>query len=108
MDAVTVVIAEDQVLLREGLVRLLEERGFRVVAQAGDAVDFLRKVRAHKPDVAIVDVQMPPDHSDDGLRAAIEIRRDHPEVGIVMLSQFSDEAYALDLIGEDARGSGIS
>lgn len=106
MDPVRVVIAEDQVLLREGLVRLLQERGFEVVGQAGDAPDLLRKVAGHMPDVAIVDVQMPPDHTDDGLRAAIEIRRTHPEVGVLMLSQFSDEAYALDLIGEDARGVG--
>ncbi len=105
-DPVRVVVAEDQVLLREGLVRLLEERGFNVVAQAGDAPDLLRKVGGHLPDVAIVDVQMPPDNTDDGLRAAIEIRRAYPEVGVLMLSQFSEEAYALDLIGEDARGVG--
>jgi DNA-binding NarL/FixJ family response regulator len=106
VDPLRVVIAEDQVLLREGLSRLLSERGFDVVAQAGDALDLRRKVAAHHPDVAIVDVQMPPDHTDDGLRAAVEIRRDHPDVGILMLSQFRDEAYAMDLIGEDARGVG--
>ncbi len=99
-------IAEDQVLLREGLSRLLTEAGFDVVAQAPDALDLLRKVTAYKPDVAVVDVQMPPDHTDDGLRAAIQIRREHPDVGILMLSQFRDEAYAMDLIGEDARGVG--
>jgi DNA-binding NarL/FixJ family response regulator len=103
---VRVVVAEDQVLLREGLSRLLADAGFEVVAQAGDADDLRRKVAAHRPDVAIVDVQMPPDRTDDGLRAAIEIRRSHPEIGILMLSQFRDEAYALDLIGEDAEGVG--
>ncbi len=101
-----VVVAEDQVLLREGLSRLLADAGFEVVAQAADADELRRKVAAHHPDVAIVDVQMPPDQTDDGLRAAIEIRRSHPEVGILMLSQFRDEAYALDLIGDDAQGVG--
>ena len=101
-----VVIAEDQVLLREGLARLLTDCGFDVVAQAGDAPDLLRKVGAHRPDVAIVDVQMPPDRTDDGLRAAIAIRRMHPEVGVLVFSQFSDERYALDLIGDDAAGVG--
>ena len=101
-----VVIAEDQTLLREGLSRLLAESGFDVVARSADAEDLIRKVNAHHPDVAIVDVQMPPDHTDDGLRAAIRIRREHPEIGILMLSQFRDEAYALELIGEDASGVG--
>ena len=96
------VIAEDQALLREGLARLLADAGIEVVGQAGDAPDLLRKVAAHRPDVAIVDVQMPPDRTDDGLRAAIAIRRDHPDVGVIVLSQFSDERYALDLIGDDA------
>jgi DNA-binding NarL/FixJ family response regulator len=101
-----VVIGEDQALLRQGVVRLLEDAGFEVVAQAGDAPDLLRKVAAHKPDVAIVDVQMPPDHTDDGLRAAIEIRARQPEVGVLVLSQHADERYALDLIGESAEGVG--
>jgi DNA-binding NarL/FixJ family response regulator len=101
-----VVIAEDQVLLRAGLARLLGDAGIEVVGEAGDAPDLLRKVAAHDPDVAIVDVQMPPDHTDDGLRAAIAIRHDHPGVGVLVLSQFSDERYALDLIGEDATGVG--
>ncbi|MCW2993619.1 MAG: response regulator transcription factor [Conexibacter sp.] len=106
MAPLRVVIAEDQVLLRAGLARLLADAGIDVVAQAGDAPDLLRKVGAHHPDVAIVDVQMPPDHTDDGLRAAITIRREHPEVGVLVLSQFSDERYALDLIGEDSSGVG--
>jgi DNA-binding NarL/FixJ family response regulator len=101
-----IVIAEDQVLLRAGLARLLADAGMEVVGEAGDAPDLLRKVAAHRPDVAIVDVQMPPDRTDDGLRAAIAIRRDHPEVGVLVLSQFSDERYALDLIGDDATGVG--
>ena len=101
-----VVIAEDQVLLRAGLARLLTDAGIEVVGEAGDAPDLLRKVNAHHPDVAIVDVQMPPDRTDDGLRAAIAIRRDHPGVGVLVLSQFSDERYALDLIGDDATGVG--
>jgi DNA-binding NarL/FixJ family response regulator len=101
-----VVIGEDQVLLREGIARLLGERGFDVVAQAGDAVDLLRKVDAHRPDVVICDVQMPPDGTDDGLRAAIAIRREHPGIGVLVLSQFADERYPLDLIGNDASGVG--
>ena len=106
MKPVRVVVAEDQLLLREGLSRLLTDAGFDVVAQAADADDLRRKVAGHRPDVAIVDVQMPPDGTDDGLRAAIDIRRTQPETAILMLSQFRDEAYALDLIGDNARGVG--
>src|SRR3954452_21047981 len=101
-----VVIGEDQALLRQGIVRLLEDAGFEVAGQAGDAVDLVRKVSAHKPDVAIVDVQMPPDNTDDGLRAAIEIRARQPDVGVLVLSQHADERYALDLIGDSAEGVG--
>jgi DNA-binding NarL/FixJ family response regulator len=104
--ALRVVVAEDQVLLREGIVRLLREHGIDVVAQAADATDLVRKVSAHHPDVAVTDVQMPPDHSDDGLRAAIRIRAEQPEVGVLVLSQFLDERYALDLIGDDPKGVG--
>lgn len=106
MPPLRVVIAEDQLLLREGLARLLTDGGFEVVGQAADAPDLERKVAALHPDVAIVDVQMPPDLTDDGVRAAARIRREHPEVGILMLSQFRDEAYALDVIGDDAAGVG--
>jgi DNA-binding NarL/FixJ family response regulator len=106
MTPLRVVVAEDQLLLREGLSRLLTDAGFDVVAQAGDADELRRKVAGHRPDVAIVDVQMPPDRTDDGLRAAIEIRRTQPETAILMLSQFRDEAYALDLIGDNAGGVG--
>jgi DNA-binding NarL/FixJ family response regulator len=101
-----VVIGEDEVLLREGIARLLTDEGFDVVAQAGDADDLRRKVAAHRPDVVIADVQMPPDRTDDGLRAAIDIRSANPSVGVLVLSQFSDERYPLDLIGDDASGVG--
>ena len=101
-----IVIGEDQALLRQGIVRLLGDAGFEVVAEAGDAPDLLRKVRAHKPDVAIVDVQMPPGNEDDGLQAAIEIRAELPEVGVLVLSQFVEERYAVDLIGDSAAGVG--
>ena len=104
--ALRVVIAEDQVLLREGIVRLLGDAGFDVVAQAADAEDLLRKVAAHSPDVAIIDIQMPPTNTDDGLRAAMHVRATQPQVGVLVLSQFVEEAYALDLIGDDAAGVG--
>lgn len=99
-------VAEDQALLRQGLVRLLEDLGFAVVAQAADAVELLAAVREHVPDVVVVDVQMPPDLTDDGLRAALVIREELPRVGILVLSQYLEEHYALALIGEDARGVG--
>jgi DNA-binding NarL/FixJ family response regulator len=101
-----VVVADDSVLLREGIVRLLEEAGVEVVAQAGDADDLVRKVSAHKPNVAVVDIRMPPDRTDDGLRAALEIRRRQPDTGVLVLSQYLEEGYALDLVGEDAKGTG--
>src|SRR5437762_12438752 len=101
-----VVVADDSVLLREGLCRLLEESGFEVVGQAGDAEDLLRKVGAHKPDVAVVDVRMPPTHTDEGLRAAHRIRAEHPEIGVLVLSQHVETDYAMDLISESAAGLG--
>jgi DNA-binding NarL/FixJ family response regulator len=100
------VIGEDDVLMREGIARLLAEAGFDVAAQAGDADDFLRKALAHQPDVTVVDVQMPPGHVDDGLRAAIELRRQRPDIGVLLLSQFYDEHYAVELIGQRAEGVG--
>lgn len=106
MEPLRVLIAEDQVLLRSGVARLLTDAGLDVVAQAGDADELLRKVRAHRPDVAIVDVQMPPDRTDDGLRAAVAIRAELPRTAVVVLSQFLEERYALDLVGDDARGVG--
>jgi DNA-binding NarL/FixJ family response regulator len=105
-DRVRVVIGEDDLLLREGVARILAEAGFDVVAQAGDADDLLRKALAHRPDVAIVDVQMPPGHGDDGLQAAVELRRQRPETGVLVLSQFYEERYAVDLIGDSAEGVG--
>jgi DNA-binding NarL/FixJ family response regulator len=103
---VRVVIADDAVLLREGAARLLDEAGHEVVAQAGDADDLLRKVRAHRPDVAIIDVRMPPDNTDDGLRAALAIRQELPEVGILLLSQYVEDRYLGQLLAGGADGVG--
>jgi DNA-binding NarL/FixJ family response regulator len=103
---VRVLIADDAVLLREGAARLLEDAGFEVVAQAGDAEDLLRKVRAHKPDVAIIDVRMPPDNTDDGLRAALTIREELPEVGLLLLSQYLEDRYLSQLLAGGAEGVG--
>ena len=100
------VIAEDSVLLREGIVRLLEDSGFEVAGQAGDAEDLLRKVGAHKPDVAIIDVRMPPTHTDEGLRAAHRIRAEHPGTAVLVLSQYVEEAYALELLSESTESTG--
>jgi DNA-binding NarL/FixJ family response regulator len=101
-----VVIAEDSVLLREGLARLLADGGFDVVGLAGDGEDLLRKVGAHRPDVAVVDVRMPPSHTDEGLRAALQIRERHPGTGVLVLSAYVEERYAMDLIAEGAQGVG--
>jgi DNA-binding NarL/FixJ family response regulator len=103
---VRLVVADDSLLLREGLVRLLEEAGFAVVGQAGDADDLMRKVFAHKPDVAVIDVRMPPNHTDDGLRAALEIRRRRPGVGVLVLSAYVEETYAHELLADGAAGVG--
>jgi DNA-binding NarL/FixJ family response regulator len=103
---VRVVIGEDDVLLRAGIVRVLTEAGFDVVSETGDAESFLRKALAHRPDVAVVDVQMPPHHADDGLQAALALRRERPETSVLVLSQFYEEHYALDLIGDSAEGVG--
>ncbi|MDX6224321.1 MAG: hypothetical protein QOE64_697 [Frankiales bacterium] len=92
--------------MREGIARLLVDAGFDVVSQAGDAEAFLRKALAHRPDVAVVDIQMPPGRGDDGLRAALELRSRLPETGILVLSQYYEEQYALDLIDESAEGVG--
>src|ERR687894_1127933 len=105
-EPIRVVIADDSVLLREGLARLLEEYGFEVVGQAGDAEDLLRKVGAHRPDVAVVDVRMPPTHTDEGLRAAHTIRHEHPATGVLVLSQYVEEAYALELLSQSTESTG--
>ena len=103
---VCVVIADDSVLLREGIARLLVESGFEVVGQAGDADELLRKVGAHKPDIAVVDVRMPPTHTDEGLRAAQRIRAEHPETAVLVLSQYVEEAYALELLSASTERTG--
>jgi len=101
-----VVVGEDQPLVREGIVRVLETGGFEVVAVAGDGPDLVRKAGAHKPDIVVTDIQMPPDGTDDGLRAALEIRASRPETGVLVLSQFLEDRYALDLVGDRAEGVG--
>ena len=102
----TVVLADDSVLLREGTARLLEDAGFSVVGQAGDADDLLLKVRSYRPDVAVVDIRMPPTHTDEGLRAAKEIREKHPDTGVLVLSQYVESEYAMELLSESAEGVG--
>ncbi|MEA2125264.1 MAG: hypothetical protein QOI80_2046 [Solirubrobacteraceae bacterium] len=99
-------IADDSVLVREGIARLLERSDIDVVAQAGDFDDLLRKARAHKPEVAVVDIRMPPDHSDEGIRAAHAIRRELPGTGVLVLSQHLEAAYALELLNDGSDGLG--
>jgi DNA-binding NarL/FixJ family response regulator len=103
---VRVAIAEDSVLLREGLARLLGDAGFDVVAQCETGDDLLLKVRSYSPDVAIVDIRLPPTHNDEGLRAAIEIRSRHPSVGVLVLSQYVELGLALKLLESSAEGVG--
>jgi DNA-binding NarL/FixJ family response regulator len=103
---VRVVIAEDSVLLREGVARILADSGFEVVGQAGTADELMVKVRSYSPDVAIVDIRMPPTHTDEGLQAAHEIREKHPGVGVLVLSQYIEPAYAMELLAESAEGVG--
>ena len=101
-----VVLADDSVLLREGTARLLIEAGFDVVGQAGDADELLLRVRSYAPDVAVVDIRMPPTHTDEGLRAAQEIRDKHPGTGVLVLSQYVEAEYALELLSGSAEGVG--
>jgi DNA-binding NarL/FixJ family response regulator len=103
---VRVAIAEDSVLLREGLARLLDDAGIEVVAQSADADDLLLKVRSYAPDVAIVDIRLPPTHNDEGLRAALEIRSKHPDVAVLVLSQYVELGLALALLADSAEGVG--
>jgi DNA-binding NarL/FixJ family response regulator/class 3 adenylate cyclase len=103
---VRVVLADDSVLLREGVARLLEEAGFDVVAQSGTADDLMRHVAMHKPDVAVVDIRMPPTQTDEGLRAAKEIRERFPETGVLVLSQYVEPGYAMELLAESAESVG--
>jgi len=106
IEPLTVVVAEDDALLREGIASLLTDAGHRVVGRAADAGDLMLKVRSYLPDVAIVDVRMPPRYADDGLLAATEIRRLHPTVSVLVLSQHLEPTYMLELVGDDASGVG--
>jgi DNA-binding NarL/FixJ family response regulator len=103
---VRVAIAEDSVLLREGLARILDEAGIEVIAQCADADDLLLKVRSYAPDAAIVDIRLPPTHNDEGLRAALEIRSKHPDVAVLVLSQYVELGLALKLLADSAEGVG--
>ncbi|MEU7836129.1 response regulator transcription factor [Nonomuraea sp. NPDC049129] len=100
------ILADDAVLLREGLIRLLEEAGHEVVAAIGDAESLIEAVAEHRPEVAVVDVRMPPTHSDEGLRAALEIRARWPSVGVLVLSQYVEKTYAAKLLAEATEGMG--
>jgi len=103
---VRVIVADDSVLVREGVVRVLERVGFEVVGQAGDGQELLRKARMHRPDVAIIDIRMPPTFTDEGLQAALTIRSEMPGTGVLVLSQYLEDQYALELLGDDAAGVG--
>lgn len=99
-------MGEDQPIFREGVIHVLRESGFDVVASAADAGDLVRKVRAHSPDIAVIDIQMPPTFSDDGLQAAQEIRTIEPPIAVLVLSQFLEDRYAVDLLGDRPQGVG--
>jgi len=101
-----IVIADDSVLFREGIAQLLQHAGFEVAGQSGTADDLLLKVRSYTPDVAIVDIRMPPSHTDEGMRAAREIRAHHPEVGVLVLSQYVEAPYMMELLQGDIEGVG--
>ena len=101
-----VAIAEDSVLLREGLARLLEDAGIEIVGRCGDTDDLMLKVRSYEPDVAIVDIRLPPTHSDEGLQAALQIRAEHPSVAVLVLSQYVEVGLALKLLSDSAEGAG--
>jgi DNA-binding NarL/FixJ family response regulator len=101
-----VVVAEDSFLFRAGIVRVLESAGFTVVGEARDADELLEQVRAHRPDVAVTDIRMPPTHTDEGVRAAAQIRSELPRTGVVVLSQYVKESYALQLLEESTIGIG--
>lgn len=100
------VVGEDQPIVREGIVHVLQDSGFEVVGTAENARDLVRITRAQRPDVVVTDIQMPPDNTDDGLRAALEIRATEPSVGVLVLSQFLEDRYAMDLVADSAEGVG--
>jgi DNA-binding NarL/FixJ family response regulator len=103
---VRVVVGDDEPLTRKGIVSVLEEAGFEIVGEAAEANDLIRKAKAHKPDVVVTDIQMPPGNADDGLRAAEQIRAAHPDIGVLILSQYLEAHYALKLVGDRAQGVG--
>ena len=103
-----VVVAEDALLLRAGVVRVLEDASFEVVGQAGDAEGLIREVRARRPDAAVTDIRMPPTYTDEGLQAARLIRAELPGTGVLLLSQYAEETYALELLGDGPAGVGSS
>jgi DNA-binding NarL/FixJ family response regulator len=103
---IRIVVGEDQPLVREGILRVLEDGGFDVVGTAGDADELIRVAELHRPDIIIADIQMPPEHGDDGLRAALAIRAARPTTGILVLSQFLEDAYAFSLVADGAQGVG--
>ena len=105
-ERIRVIVGEDQPFLREGIVHVLAESGFDVVGVTGDAGDLVRMAGEYDPDVVIADIQMPPDHTDDGLRAALEIRARRPGAGVLILSQFLEDSYAFDLVADGAQGVG--
>ena len=105
-DAIRAVVADDSVLLRDGVVRLLQDAGIEVAAAVGDGDALLRAVAGESPDIALVDVRMPPTLTDEGIRAAVQIRRDHPGVAVLVLSQYVEERYAADLLSGDTSGVG--
>jgi DNA-binding NarL/FixJ family response regulator len=104
--ALRIVVGEDQALVREGVVRVLERAGLTVAAVAADATELLRLTRAHRPDVVITDIRMPPRLADDGLRAAMEIRATEPGIGVIVLSQYLEDRFVLELVGDRADGVG--
>jgi DNA-binding NarL/FixJ family response regulator len=101
-----VIVGEDQPIVREGIVHVLQDSGFDVVGTAGDARDLIQKVRTYQPDIVVTDIQMPPDRTEDGLRAALEIRATQPGVGVLVLSQFLEDRYAFDLVTDGVQGVG--
>ena len=103
---IRIVVGEDQPLVREGILRVLEDGGFEVVGTAGDAAELIRMAEEQRPDILIADIQMPPDHGDDGLRAALAVRAARPATGVLILSQFLEDAYAFSLVADGAQGVG--